>query len=110
MKALELASRLGAEVVEAGGDSDITAGYTSALLSAVVARAPEGSALITIQGHLNTVAVATLAGIRAIVLANRRPAPDDMRTAARREGIAILRSAENQFILSHRLHVLLHGP
>jgi len=111
MRITDLAAQLGAETVEAPDPAaEVREGYTSDLLSDVIAHAPSESVLITIQGHLNTVAVATLAGIRAILLANGRPAPDDMRAAARREGVAILRSPENQFALSHRVHRLLHGP
>ncbi len=111
MRIAELAEALGAELVEASNpEAELREGYTSDLLSDVIAHAPSASVLITIQAHLNTVAVATLAGIRAILLANGRSAPDDMRRAARREGIAILRSPENQFVLSYRVHRLLHGP
>lgn len=111
MKIADLAEKLGAEIVEAPNPAaEILDGYTSDLLSDVIAHAPAGSVLITIQGHLNTVAVATLSGLRAILLAHNRPAPDDMRGAARREGVAILRSPENQFVLSYRVHRLLRGP
>lgn len=110
MQIAELARQLGAEILELPNPAaDARDGYTSDLLSDVMAHAPADSVLITIQAHLNTVAVATLAGIRAILLAQGRPAPEDMRAAARREGIALLRSPENQFVLSHRLHRLLFG-
>lgn len=110
MRITDLAARLGAETVEPPAPSaEVREGYTSDLLSDVIAHAPPESVLITIQSHLNTVAAATLAGIRAILLANGRSAPDDMRAAARREGIAILCSPENQFVLSHHVHRLLHG-
>ena len=64
--------------------------YASDLLSDVMGHAGEGAALITIQNHLNTIAVCTLAGIEVIVVCHGRPIPDDMRAAAEREGVAIV--------------------
>ena len=64
---------------------EIAAGYTSDLLSDVMAHCPEGAALITVQNHVNTVAVCTLVGARAIVLAHGRAVPADMRAAAERD-------------------------
>ncbi len=90
-----------------GGEREITSGYTSDLLSDVMARAEEDSVLITIQGHKNTIAVATLAGIAAIVLCSDRPVPDDMRAAAEDEGIAIFSTGKNQFQVSNEIGNLL---
>ena len=39
--------------------ADVTAGYASDLLSDVLANAPEGGVLVTLQVHLNVVAVAS---------------------------------------------------
>ncbi|MFO7849588.1 MAG: iron-sulfur binding hydrogenase [Spirochaetia bacterium] len=78
----------------------ITAGYTSDLLSDVMGNAPDKSVLITIQAHKNTVAVASLAGITAIVLCNGRTIPDDMREAAENEGISLLGTEKDQFTAS----------
>lgn len=87
-------------IVEAAPDREIKAGYTSDLLSDVMGNAPEKSVLITIQAHKNTVAVASLAGISAILLCNGRTAPEDMRTSAEAEGIGILATDKNQFTSS----------
>jgi hypothetical protein len=104
MKIAEIQKLLDAEAVQDEYDpEDITAGYTSDLLSDVMGNAPDNAALITIQAHKNTVAVATLAGIPVIVICNNRPVPEDMIAAARAEGIAILRTGLNQFRASGRL-------
>jgi hypothetical protein len=42
-----------------------------------MANARRTTVLVTIQSHKNTVAVATLAGIVAIFVANNRPVPDE---------------------------------
>ena len=78
-------------------DAEITAGYTSDLLSDVMGNAEEGSVLITIQAHKNTVAVSSLAGVSAILICNNRPVPDDMLAASAEEGIAVFQTSENQF-------------
>lgn len=104
----ELQSNTGWRVIEPGpAGVPVTSGYTSDLLSDVVAHAPEGSALITIQGHRNTVAAAALCGIRAIILCHDRPVPEDMRQAARQEGIAILSTPADQFAATVTLARLL---
>lgn len=78
-------------------DGPVVDGYTSDLLSDVMAHAKDGSVLITIQAHKNTVAVASLVGIAAIVVCNGRACEEDMLEAAREEGIAVFQTPENQF-------------
>ena len=110
MKIGEMAKKMELETIcNECEDSEIQGGYTSDLLSDVMANAGHDQVFITIQSHKNTVAVATLAGISAIILANNRPVPDDMIASAKEEGIALFRSTENQFILSGKLYALLHG-
>lgn len=108
MRVKELSKVLGIEPIQPDfEDAEIRGGYTSDLLSDVMAHATPGSVLITIQAHKNTVAVAGLVGIAAIILANGRPVPEDMVEAARRERIAIFCSQETQFVLSGKLYPLL---
>ncbi|MDR0730493.1 MAG: hypothetical protein LBF63_02420 [Treponema sp.] len=106
----EAAAALGAKIVQDEfEDSPLSGAYTSDLLSDVMANARDGGALITIQAHKNTVAVATLVNITAIVVCNSRPLPPDMLESARDEGIAVLLTAENQFTVSGKLYRLLRG-
>jgi len=88
-------------------DSELTGAYTSDLLSDVMAHARDGGALITIQAHKNTVAVATLVNITVIVICNSRPLPEDMLETAKDEGIAVVRTKENQFTVSGKLWEML---
>lgn len=90
-------------------DSEIAGGYTSDLLSDVMAHAKVKEVLITIQAHRNTIAVAGLVGAPAVVICNGRPVPEDMIEAARDEGIAIFRTDLNQFETSGRLWKALRG-
>jgi serine kinase of HPr protein (carbohydrate metabolism regulator) len=104
----EAAAVLNAEIVQGEfEDTELTGAYTSDLLSDVMANAKDGGALITIQAHKNTVAVATLVNIRVIVVCNSRPLPDDMLEAAKNEEIAVIRTKENQFTVSGKLYALL---
>lgn len=104
MKISELSTELGFNCVQKEfEDQEISAGYTSDLLSDVMAHAEAGSVLITIQAHKNTVAVAQLVGANAVIICNDRPIAEDMIEAARQEKIAIFSSAENQFEVSCRL-------
>ena len=85
-------------------DVNISRVYTSDLLSDVMANAREGGALITIQAHKNTVAVATLVNIAVIIICNSRPVPEDMLASAKSEGVALLLTKENQFTVSGKLY------
>ncbi len=95
-------------IVENKKNNKITKGYTSDLLSDVMGNAEEGSVLITIQAHKNTIAVATLAEIRAIILCNGRQAPEEMIQAAVDENIAIFQTDDNQFDVSWKIRDLLN--
>jgi hypothetical protein len=106
----EAAGALGAEIVQAEfDDADLSGAYTSDLLSDVMANAKDGGALITIQAHKNTVAVATLVNITCIIICNKRPLPEDMLASAKDEGIAVLLTKENQYTVSGKLWELLKG-
>jgi len=109
MKIKEAAEALGAEICQSVFDDiDISGVYTSDLLSDVMANAKDGGALVTIQAHKNTVAVAALVNISVIIICNSRPLPEDMLEAAKDEGIAVIRTKENQYTVSGKLWELSH--
>jgi len=104
----EIATALGAEICQDEfEDKPVSGAYTSDLLSDVMANAHDSGALITIQAHKNTVAVATLVGVSVIIICNSRPLPPDMTEAARDEGIAVIRTKENQFTVSGKIWDLM---
>ena len=106
----EIAATLNAEILhDEFKDVEISGAYTSDLLSDVMAHARSGGALITIQAHKNTVAVATLVNVSVIIICNTRPVPEEMLTAAREEGIAVLLANENQFTVSGKLYKILNN-
>ena len=106
----EAAALLEAEIIQNEfEDLPLTGAYTSDLLSDVMANAKESGALITIQAHKNTVAVATLVNISVIILCNNRPVQDnEMLEAAKDEGIAVIRTKENQFTVSGKLYAAIN--
>jgi len=112
----EAVAVLGAEILQNDfEDKELLCVYTSDLLSDVMANAGtiggspdvKGGALITIQAHRNTVAVATLVNISVIVVCNSRPVPDDMLEAAKNADIAIVRTKESQYTVSGKLYGLI---
>ena len=109
MTAEEIAEKVGGKVEVAVDGASAVCAYTSDLLSDVMGHAGEGAVLITIQNHLNTIAVCTLAGIEVIVICHNRPVPDDMREAARREGVAIVVTPLCQYAASAALIALPPG-
>lgn len=50
-------------------DNQITGGYASDLLSHVMGQASNGSVWVTMQGHQNIIAVASLLGLSAVIIA-----------------------------------------
>ncbi|MFW5683996.1 MAG: hypothetical protein ACOC1I_04020 [Spirochaetota bacterium] len=107
MKLSDVQHELELEILAGSPSCEIEAGYTSDLLSDVMAHAEEGSALITIQAHNNTVAVASHVGAPALIICNSRPIPDEMTAAAAEHQIVLCRTPLNQFEVSGRLHALL---
>ena len=88
----DLAARLNGKVVTglAGAHGEMRGGYASDLLSDVMANAREGDAWVTLQRHLNVIAVAQLKGLAAIVLVNGRQPDPDMLARAIEERIPIV--------------------
>jgi hypothetical protein len=85
---------------------DITVGYCSDLLSDVLAHAPSGGVLITIQAHLNVIAVAVHASLAAVIFAaGRRPDQAVVRQAAE-DGVQLYASDHDAFDLAGRLYEL----
>lgn len=88
---------------------EIKNAYTSDLLSDVMANASQESMIISIMAHKNTVAVAVMIDSPAIIICNNKEIPRDMIDAAIKENIAIIRTKDNQFITSYKIHKLIFG-
>ncbi|HEX2987516.1 MAG TPA: DRTGG domain-containing protein [Chloroflexota bacterium] len=97
----DVAERLSAKVV-AGEERlarPVTGGYVGDLLSCVMAGASAGDVWVTVQGHPNVVAVATLVGISAILVAEGARIDPGTVEKANQEGIPLLSSQKRSFVL-----------
>ena len=110
MRLEDIARELGfAELTPDGSganDAEITRGYASDLLSDVLAHAPEGGLLVTLQVHLNVIAVASHAELAAVVFAGGRKPEDDVLAKAAAEGLALYSSPADTFDVVGRLYGL----
>ncbi len=82
---------------------EISEGYTSDLLSCVMAGAPHGSVWVTLQAHANIVAVAALLELGAIIISeDAQPGPATL-AKANQEGITMLSTPRKSFEVVGRL-------
>lgn len=88
-------------------DVEVTGGYTSDLLSDVMAHAQEGQLWITLQVHPNIVAVGKLKDLAGIILVNSRQPEEETKQKAEEENLPLLGTSENAFIISGKLYALL---
>ena len=86
------------------GAAALTAGYVSDLLSDVLANGPEGGVLVTVQVHLNVIAVAVHAELAAVIFAHDRRPEEDVRQKAIEEGVALYATPVPAFEVVGRLY------
>ena len=80
-----------------------TGGYSSDLLSCVMAGAKKGHLWITLQAHLNIVAVAALNEVAAIIITeNARPDAASI-TKANQQGVILLATSQPTYEVNGRL-------
>ncbi len=106
MRLKEVVAALGLEV-RSGADKlerEVRGGYASDLLSDVMAHSKSGDLWITLQVHLNIVAVATLNDLVGIVLVNGREPEGPTLSKAEAEGVPLLVSSRPAFDLVGRLY------
>ncbi|MBU8913776.1 MAG: hypothetical protein KOO61_07095 [Spirochaetales bacterium] len=104
----DIARELDLTVIYDGGDIDreITGGYATDLMSDAIAHAKAGDLWVTLQVHVNVVAVASMKDLGAVVLTqDRQPLPETLQKA-RDEGIPLLGSNLRAFDLIGRLYQL----
>jgi len=88
-------------------DADVTGGYTSDLLSDVIANSKEGNLWITLQIHQNIIAVAKLKDLAGIIIVNNREPDEDTLKKAEEEEMPILCSNDMAFKVSGKLYELI---
>ena len=86
--------------------AEITDGYICDLLSWVMARGTEGMAWITVQTHLNVLAVACLHDFSCVVIPENIQVPEETVKKAQVEGIPLYSSPKTAYALGGILHEL----
>ncbi|MCX7792884.1 MAG: DRTGG domain-containing protein [Thermodesulfovibrionales bacterium] len=108
MKLSEIASNLNLEPLnDKYQDREVKGAYVSDLLSDVMANARPGEIWITLQIHINIVAVAVLKNLPAIIITNNRKPDEETLKKASQEGIAIFKTGLSTFETAGRLYKLL---
>jgi predicted transcriptional regulator len=102
----ELATLIdGSLAVPAGaGTREARGGYASDLLSDVMANAQDGDVWVTMQRHVNTVAVAELKNLAAVVIVNGRQPEPDMAARAAEHGVPVVTTPLASFDVAGRLY------
>ncbi len=110
MTVRQLAEELGCRVFSGTSalEKKITGGYVSDLLSDVMGHAREGAIWITLQSHVNVVAIASLKELAAIVLVKGIEPTEQVLQKAMEEGVTILGSSEETFETAGKLYQLLN--
>jgi predicted transcriptional regulator len=105
MKLEEIARHLSLKVCAAADklDREVTGGYASDLLSYVMAQAKESNLWLTVQGHPNVVAVASLVGLAGVVVTEGAKIDPATIEKANHEGIPILTTPLTTYVAAGRL-------
>lgn len=110
MNIKEIAGKLGYETVTMPcPEAEVTGGYAGDLLSWVMARASRGNIWVTVMTNSNIVAVATLAEVSAIVIADGEALPQSIAALAEEHNINVLRSEKPAFETSAEIGKLIGG-
>jgi serine kinase of HPr protein (carbohydrate metabolism regulator) len=88
-------------------DVEVTSGYTSDLLSDVIANSKESNLWITLQTHQNIIAVAKLKDLSGIIIVNNREPDENTLQKAKEENLPLLGSEEMAFEVSAKLYELI---
>ena len=108
MKLKELCRQLSLEVWAARGKlgREVTGGYAADLLSCAMAKAQAGNVWVTLQGHSNIVAVASLTDVAGVILTEGMKPDTATIEKANEEGIPILTTELTTFTVVSRLSEL----
>lgn len=101
MTVQELAGLIGARSLTEGpeGPREVKCGYVCDLLSWVMARGRAGMAWVTVQTHMNVVAVASLHEMACVILPDGIVMDEAPLEKAREEGIVVLSSPLSAYAL-----------
>jgi len=109
MKLKEIINSLNLQVLTAKDnlEKDVSDGYTSDLLSDVIANSREGNLWITLQIHQNIIAVAKLKDLAGVIIVNNRQPEEDTLKKAEEEKIPLLATEATAYRISGKLYQLI---
>ena len=91
---------------ETDKETEVSCGYTCDLLSWVMAHGREHMAWVTVQTHMNVIAVATLHEMSCVIIPEGIRVEDAVAAKAAEEGVAMLSSPLTAYEISGRMHAL----
>ncbi len=97
MTVFELSNKLNCEFIGGDQNREVTGGYCGDLLSRVMGKAPADSAWVTVMGNVNAIAVALLADVACIILAEGAQFDKEALKKAEEQNITILKSELSMF-------------
>jgi hypothetical protein len=109
VKLKDLVEELSIEVktCQEGLENEVTGAYVSDLLSDVMGNSKKGDVWITLQAHLNIVAVAGHAGLAGVILIGGRKPQDAVLEKAEAEKLTIMSTPLSAFEAAGKLYQLL---
>jgi hypothetical protein len=107
MQTRNLIELLNLKIYSEGKDVEVNNAYTSDLLSIVLTNAPKDSIWITIQKHINIVAVASLKEINVVIITEGGIPEEEVVKKAKNEKIWLLGSRDDSFTVSGKIFEML---
>ena len=111
MTVKELVDRQIFRVVNLGKelDREVTKVFCCDLLSIAMGKAPADGAWVTVMGNVNTIAVATLADVSCVIMAEEVSLDEVARARAKEQGVTVLATEEPVFEAALKVYQELHG-
>ncbi|WP_405381696.1 serine kinase [Phascolarctobacterium sp.] len=86
--------------------AEVEGGYASDLLSNAMGQAKPGEVWVTMQGHQNVAAVASLIGLAAVIVAGDGPVAEDTLHKANMNDVVVLATEEPAFSVIGKLYAM----
>jgi hypothetical protein len=104
----EILETLGLEAVTSGRSLDrpVAGGYASDLLSCVIKGARKDYLWVTLQSHVNVVAVASLIGLAGVILTEGNRPDQETLSRAEGEGVILLLTPRTTYSIVGELNAL----
>ena len=90
-----------------GLQKDVSGGYSSDLLSDVLANSMQGNVWITLQTNLNIVAVASVKNLAGIIIVGNKKPPEETLKKAEEEKITIMTTSMPAFETAGEIYQLV---